>query len=169
MEEARAGLNQLRIMLGYHTLRRLFPVSSSRGRSTPETRFPVARLYHSRQENVTITGGVPSVLPVGTGRSEGLLTLDAFPGERFEESSCVSHPLDPGHARKSGSAASSEAASLWHVARVSLSWRTPRYAVPLEAVGRLSGSGRASVSSSPEAQSCVKFRRAPRKADWWKF
>ncbi|NLD96254.1 MAG: efflux RND transporter periplasmic adaptor subunit [Synergistaceae bacterium] len=147
VEEARAGLNQLRIMLGYHTLEA--PVSGivlSRTVDPGDTVSQLPAFIISRQENVTITGGVPerSYPSVRVGQKV-FVTLDAFPGERFEGVVLrIAPALDPG--TRTGKVEvllpSGGRIKPGMFARVSLKLGERQgYAVPLEAVGRLSGSG----------------------------
>ena len=147
VEEARAGLNQLRIMLGYHTLEA--PVAGvvlSRTVDPGDTVSQSPVFIISRQENVKISGGVPErYYPSVRIGQKVFVSLDAFPGERFEGVVLrIAPALDPG--TRTGKVEvllpSGGRIKPGMYARVSLRLGERKgYALPLEAVGRMPGSG----------------------------
>lgn len=147
VDEARAGLNQLRIMLGYHTLEAPVPgVVLSRTVDPGDTVSQAPAFIISRQENVTVSGGVPErYYPSVRIGQKVLVALDAFPGERFEGVVLrIAPALDP--ETRTGKVEvllpSGDRIKPGMFARVSLRLgEREGYALPLEAVGRMPGSG----------------------------
>ncbi len=147
MEEARAALNQLRIMLGYHTLEA--PVDGvvlARNVDPGDTVSQSPAFIISRQENVTVSGGVPERFYPSVRRGQKVsVALDAFPGESFEGAVARIAPvLDP--ATRTGKVEvllpSGGRIRPGMFARVAIRLGERNgVALPLEAVGRLSGSG----------------------------
>jgi membrane fusion protein (multidrug efflux system) len=147
VEETRAALNHLRIMLGYHTMEA--PVSGvilARNIDPGDTVSQSPAFIISRQENVKISGGVPErYYPrVRIGQKVSVY-VDAFPGEIFEgEVFRIAPVLDP--ATRTGKIEvllpSQDRIRPGMFARVSLSLgERMGLALPLEAVGRLPGTG----------------------------
>lgn len=160
VDEARAALNQLKITLGYHTLEA--PVSGvvmARNVDPGDTVSQVPAFVISRQENVTVSGGVPEKrYPQVRVRQRVEVRLDAFPGEVFEGSvSRIAPSLDP--ATRTGkvevSLPSQGRIMPGMFARVSLLLAEREgVALPMEAVAKMAGSGESVcyVVSSDTAQ-----------------
>ncbi len=145
VEEARAALNQLKITLGYHTLEApVDGVVMARNVDPGDTAAQMPAFVISRQENVTVSGGVPErrypQVKVGQSVEVG---LDAFPGEVFEGVvSRIAPSLDP--ATRTGkvevSLPSQGRIMPGMFARVTLLLgEREGLALPMEAVGRMAG------------------------------
>lgn len=147
VEEARAALNQLRIMHGYHVLEA--PVSgmiTARNIDPGDTVSQSPCFIISRQERVRITGGVPErSFPAVQAGDKVFVTLDAFPERIFQGEVSRVHPaLDP--ATRTGKVEvllPSEGRILPGMfARVSIVTSVREgFGLPLEAVGRMAGTG----------------------------
>ena len=147
VQEARAALGQLKIMLGYHKI--TAPVSGvvlSRTIDPGDTVSQAPAFIIARQERVKISGAVPEKLftRVKTGQ-KAIVTVDALPGKQFEGAvSRVFPSLDPvTRTGKTEVLLPSEGVLLPGMyARTSIQIGVRQgLALPLEAVGRLAGTG----------------------------
>lgn len=147
VQEARAALNQLKIMLGYHKI--TAPVSGivlSRAIDPGDTVSQAPAFVIARQEKVKISGAVPEKLfpRVKTGQ-KAIVTVDAFPGKQFEAAVSRVYPsLDP--VTRTGKAEvllpSEGVLFPGMYARVLIRTGTREgLALPLEGLGKLPGTG----------------------------
>jgi RND family efflux transporter MFP subunit len=98
VQEARAALNQLKIMLGYHTI--TAPISGvvlTRYIDPGDTVSQSPAFILARREKVKVSGSVPEHLfPRLKEGQKALVTVDAFPGKQFAAAVSRVHPsLDP--------------------------------------------------------------------------
>ena len=147
VQEARAALNQLKIMLGYHTI--TAPVSGailSRFVDPGDTASQSPAFIIASGEKVKVSGSVPERLftLVKTGQT-ARISVDALPGQAFEGAVSRVHPsLDP--ATRTGKVdvlLSPEGVLLPGMyARVTIGTGVRQgFALPLESVGGLAGTG----------------------------
>lgn len=147
VQEARAALNQLKIMLGYHTI--TAPISGvvlTRYIDPGDTVSQSPAFILARREKVKVSGSVPEHLfPRLKEGQKALVTVDAFPGKQFAAAVSRVHPsLDPvtrtGKVDVLLSAEDSLLPGMY--ARVTiLTGVREGYGLPLEAVGRMAGTG----------------------------
>ncbi|MDD4022122.1 MAG: efflux RND transporter periplasmic adaptor subunit [Synergistaceae bacterium] len=147
VQEAKAALAQLKIMLGYHTIRA--PISGTvlaRNIDPGDTVSQAPAFLLSRQEKVKVSGGIPErVFPSVRVGQEALVTVDAFPSKTFRaEVSRVYPSLDP--VTRTGQVEvllpSNGELLPGMYSRVTISTgRRKGNALPLEAVGSLAGTG----------------------------
>jgi len=147
VQEARAALNQQKILLGYHTI--TAPISGvvlTRHIDPGDTVSQSPAFILARRERVKVSGTVPERLfPRVKEGQKALVTVDAFPGKRFEAAVSRVHPsLDPvtrtGRVDVLLSAEDSLLPGMY--ARVTiLTGVREGAALPLEAVGRMAGTG----------------------------
>ena len=147
VQEARAALDQLKIMLGYHTI--TAPVSGvvlTRSLDPGDTSSQAPAFIIGSGEKVKVSGAVPERLFVGVKAGQKAeVTVDALPGRSFEGAVSRVHPsLDPvTRTGKVDVLLSPEGALLPGMyARVTISTGARQgLGLPLESVGRLAGTG----------------------------
>jgi membrane fusion protein (multidrug efflux system) len=147
VQEARAALNQLKIMLGYHTI--TAPISGvvlTRHIDPGDTVSQSPAFILARREKVKVSGTVPErLIPRVKEGQKAMVTVDAFPGKQFEAAVSRVHPsLDPvtrtGKVDVLLSAEDSLLPGMY--ARVAiLTGVREGVGLPLEAVGRMAGTG----------------------------
>lgn len=147
VQEARAALNQLKIMLGYHSI--TAPISGvvlSRHIDPGDTVSQSPAFILARREKVKVSGAVPERLfPRVREGQKALVTVDAFPGKEFLAAVSRVHPsLDPVTRTGRVDVLLSPEDSLipGMYARVTiLTGVRQGVGLPLEAVGRMAGTG----------------------------
>jgi membrane fusion protein (multidrug efflux system) len=147
VQEARAALNQLKILLGYHTI--TAPISGvvlTRNIDPGDTVSQTPAFILARRGKVKASGTVPERLfPRVKEGQKALVTVDALPGKQFEAAVSRVHPsLDPVTRTGRVDVLLSPEGSLipGMYARVTiLTGAREGAGLPLEAVGRMAGTG----------------------------